>query len=96
LPGIGRKSANVLLISAFEKPGITVDTHCKRLSQRLGFTTNDNPDKIEFDLKDLYPEKDWCDFSHCIIWHGRRRCHARSPMCDTCEVARYCPSKGQV
>lgn len=95
LPGIGRKTANLLIATAYGRPGIIVDTHFKRLSNRLGFTTHDNPDKIEFDLKALLPEKDWSDFSHCMVFHGRRCCFARKPNCPGCPVKDLCPSAGK-
>lgn len=96
LPGIGRKTANLLIATAYGKPGIIVDTHFKRLSTRLGFTDNEDPDKIEFDLKALLPEKDWSDFSHCMVFHGRRCCFARKPNCPGCPVKPLCPSAGKV
>ena len=96
LPGIGRKTANLLIATAYGKPGIIVDTHFKRLSNRLGFTDNDDPDKIEFDLKALLPEKDWSNFSHCMVFHGRRCCFARNPNCPECPVKNLCPSFGKV
>jgi endonuclease III len=96
LPGIGRKTANLLIATAYGKPGIIVDTHFKRLSTRLGFTDNEDPDKIEFDLKTLLPEKDWSDFSHCMVFHGRRCCFARKPNCAGCPVKMLCPSCGKV
>ncbi len=92
LPGIGRKTANVLLISAFNQPGITVDTHCKRVSHRLGFTDSQNPDRIEFDLKAIVPRRNWGTFSHCMVFHGRYCCHSRKPACATCPLADRCPS----
>lgn len=95
LPGIGRKTANLLIATAYGKPGIIVDTHFKRLSNRLGFTKNEDPDKIEFDLKALLPEKDWSDFSHCMVFHGRRCCFARKPNCAGCPVKALCPSAGK-
>jgi endonuclease-3 len=88
LPGIGRKTANVLLISAFGKPGITVDTHCKRVCNRLGFTESDNPDHIEAELKTLLPEKDWAFWSHGIVFHGRYCCMARNPPVDAAKSPR--------
>jgi len=91
LPGIGRKTANVLLISAFNKPGITVDTHCKRVSFRLGLTRSTNPDVIEMDLKALLPSKNWATWSHCIVWHGRYTCLARKPRCSECNMNDICP-----
>ena len=96
LPGIGRKTANLLIATAYGKPGIIVDTHFKRLSNRLGFTDNEDPDKIEFDLKALLPEKDWSVFSHCMVFHGRRCCFARKPNCPECPVKHLCPSAGKV
>jgi endonuclease-3 len=95
LPGIGRKTANLLIATAYGKPGIIVDTHFKRLSTRLGFTDKEDPDKIEFDLKALLPEKDWSDFSHCMVFHGRRCCFARKPNCPECPVKDLCPSRGK-
>lgn len=95
LPGIGRKTANLLIATAYGQPGIVVDTHFRRLSQRLGFTRNDDPDKIEFDLKAIIPEKDWTDWSHCMVFHGRRCCFARKPNCPGCPVSDSCPSFGQ-
>jgi len=96
LPGIGRKTANLLIATAYGQPGIIVDTHFKRLSNRLGFTDKKDPDKIEFDLKALLPEKDWSDFSHCMVFHGRRCCFARKPTCPECPVNDLCPSCGKV
>jgi endonuclease-3 len=93
LPGVGRKTANVVLGNAFDKnEGIVVDTHVARLSQRLGLTANSDPVKIEQDLMKLIPRQDWTDWSHWLIWHGRRRCFARRPDCRNCEVFALCPS----
>ncbi len=93
LPGVGRKTANVVLGNAFQKDeGIVVDTHVSRLSQRLGLTTQKDPEKIERDLMKLVPQKDWTNWSHWLIWHGRRRCFARKPDCHHCEVLHLCPS----
>jgi endonuclease III len=93
LPGVGRKTANVVLGNAFQKnEGIVVDTHVIRLSQRLGLTKQKDPVKIEQDLMKLIPREDWTDWSHCLIWHGRRRCYARKPDCSRCEVFKLCPS----
>ncbi len=93
LPGVGRKTANVVLGNAFHRDeGIVVDTHVIRLSQRLGLTTQKDPEKIERDLMKLVPQKDWTNWSHWLIWHGRRRCFARKPDCHRCEVLRLCPS----
>jgi endonuclease III len=92
LPGIGRKTANVIMVSAFGKPGIVVDTHMIRLSNRMALTTNKDPVKIEFDLQKIIPEKDWGHFSHAMVFHGRRRCMARKPDCAHCPVSLWCPS----
>jgi endonuclease III len=93
LPGVGRKTANVVLGTAFGIPtGVVVDTHVSRLSQRLGLTENKQPEKIEADLIELLPKKDWIDFSHRLIWHGRRVCQARKPMCEKCGLETFCPS----
>ena len=90
LPGIGRKTANVILGSAFGIPGIVVDTHVKRVSQRIGFTKETDPVKIEFDLMAVIPKKDWIDFSHQMIWHGRALCKARKPNCPECPLRDLC------
>jgi endonuclease III len=95
LPGVGRKTANVVLGNAFGVPGITVDTHFARLSRRFGWTTNTDPDKIEQDVGSLFPKSDWTMLSHHVIWHGRRVCHARRPACGACGVGRLCPSFGE-
>ena len=93
LPGVGRKTANVVLGNAFGiNEGIVVDTHVTRLSLRLGLTDETAPEKIEADLLKLVPRGDWTNFSHWLIWHGRRRCTARKPDCAGCEVAALCPS----
>jgi endonuclease III len=93
LPGVGRKTANVVLGNAFDKnEGIVVDTHVARLSQRLGLTKQKDAEKIERDLIKLVPRKHWTNWSHWLIWHGRRRCYARKPDCGHCEVFRLCPS----
>ena len=93
LPGVGRKTANVVLGNAFHvDEGIVVDTHVIRLSQRLGLTKESDPEKIETELMKLVPRKHWTDWSHWLIWHGRRRCFARRPDCRHCEVSRLCPS----
>lgn len=96
LPGIGRKTANLLMVSAFGKPGIIVDTHFRRLSQRLGFTDSDDPDRIEEDLKQIVPEKDWGAWSHAMVFHGRRCCFARKPNCGGCPINDLCPSFGRI
>jgi endonuclease III len=93
LPGVGRKTANVVLGTAFGIPtGVVVDTHVSRLSQRLGLTENKQPEKIEADLIELLPKKEWIDFSHRLIWHGRRVCQARKPTCEKCSLESFCPS----
>lgn len=93
LPGVGRKTANVVLGTAFGIPtGVVVDTHVARLSQRLGLTKNKQPEKIEADLMELVPQKEWIDFSHRLIWHGRRICQARKPACADCNLEKFCPS----
>jgi endonuclease-3 len=94
LPGFGRKTANVVLGNAFDTPGITVDTHMLRLSERWKWTTNTDPVKVEFDIAALIPKKDWTLMSHRVIWHGRRMCHARKPACGVCPIAKLCPSNG--
>jgi endonuclease-3 len=95
LPGVGRKTASVVLGDAFGKPAITVDTHFARLARRFGWTTNTDPVKIEEDVAGLLPKREWTDASHRVIWHGRRVCHARKPACGACGVARWCPSFGE-
>jgi endonuclease-3 len=94
LPGVGRKTANVVLGVAHNIPGWTVDTHVQRLSKRLGFTKNSDPFKIEMDLQKLFPESkfDWTKLSITLIWHGRRCCYARKPDCARCPVQDLCPS----
>ncbi len=94
LPGIGRKTANVILGNAFGVPGLTVDTHFGRLSRRLGWTTETDPVKVEFVVMDLIPKSEWTLLSHRLIWHGRRVCHSRTPQCGACGLARHCPSYG--
>lgn len=93
LAGVGRKTANVMLGHAFDQPGIAVDTHCKRLSRRLGLTRQEDPVKIEKDLAKILPSARWTDFSHRLILHGRKICHARKPACANCELNDLCPSK---
>jgi len=95
LPGVGRKTANVVLGNAFGVPGLTVDTHFGRLARRFGWTVNTDPDKVEADVATLFPRKDWTMLSHRLIWHGRRICHARRPACGACPLARLCPSYGE-
>lgn len=94
LPGIGRKTANVILGHAFGISGIVVDTHVKRVSYRLGLTKNTDPVKIEFDLMKIIPKKDWIHFSNALILHGRRICAARRPRCNICILEKYCPKIG--
>ena len=95
LPGVGRKTANVVLGNAFGVPGITVDTHFGRLARRLGFTEETDPVKAEHAVGALFPKSDWTMLSHHLIWHGRRVCHAKKPACGACPVARWCPSYGE-
>jgi endonuclease-3 len=94
LPGVGRKTANVVLGHAFGIPGITVDTHFGRLSRRFGWSTQKDPVKIEFEVGKLIPEKEWTNLSQRLIWHGRRVCHSRKPACGVCPLAKLCPSYG--
>jgi endonuclease-3 len=94
LPGVGRKTANVILGNAFGVPGITVDTHFSRLTQRWGWTDQTDPVKIEHAVGELIPKRDWTDLSHRVIFHGRRVCHARTPACGVCVLAADCPSYG--
>ena len=95
LPGVGRKTANVVLGQGFGiTSGVVVDTHVRRLSQRLGFTTADDPEKIEQDLMELFPRKQWIDIGTVLILHGRKTCSARSPKCSECIIATLCPSAG--
>jgi endonuclease III len=95
LPGVGRKTANVVLGNAFGVPGITVDTHFGRLARRFGWTTSTDPEKVEAEVGELIPKRDWTMLSHHLILHGRRICHARKPACGVCPVARLCPSFGE-
>ena len=95
LPGVGRKTANVVLGNAFDVPGITVDTHFGRLVRRFGWTEETDPVKVEHAVGALFPKKDWTMLSHHLIWHGRRRCHARKPACGACPLARLCPAYGE-
>jgi endonuclease-3 len=94
LPGVGRKTANVLLGNAFSVPGIPVDTHVGRLSQRMGLSEHSDPVKIELDLMALVPRKHWTMFAHRMIFHGRQVCHARKPQCQQCQLAPFCPRQG--
>ena len=95
LAGVGRKTANVIRGHAFDLPGIAVDTHCKRLSRRLGFTRQQDPVKIEHDLSRLLAPEQWTNFSHRLILHGRAVCHARKPNCAQCALRELCPSRDQ-
>jgi endonuclease III len=94
LPGVGRKTANVVLGNAFGVPGLTVDTHFQRLVRRFGWTEESDPVKIEHFVGELIPKREWTVFSHRLIWHGRRICHARRPACGVCPLAALCPSYG--
>jgi len=94
LPGVGRKTANVVLGNAFGIPGITVDTHVGRLSRRLAFTTSEDPVAVEQDLAAIFPRRDWTMLSHRLIFHGRRICFARKPACGACPIAALCPAYG--
>ena len=94
LPGVGRKTANAVLANAFGRPAIVVDTHVWRLSQRLGFTRKDEPDKIETDLVTIVPRKEWTKFCHLLQFHGRRVCAARKPDCPNCSIQKLCPKIG--
>ncbi|OSM44073.1 endonuclease III [Nesterenkonia sp. PF2B19] len=94
LPGVGRKTAFVVLGNAFGEPGLTVDTHFGRLARRLGMTEQEDPVKVERDVAALFEPKDWTMLSHRLIFHGRRVCHARRPACGACPISRWCPSYG--
>jgi endonuclease-3 len=94
LPGVGRKTANVVLGNAFGVPGITVDTHFGRLSRRFGWTASADPDTVEAEVGSLFPPSEWVALSHRLIWHGRRVCQSRRPACGVCTLARWCPSFG--
>jgi endonuclease-3 len=93
LPGVGRKTANVMLGTAFGRPSIVVDTHVKRVAKRLGLTRSDNPDRVEQDLQQLVPKSQWTAFSQRVLLHGRYVCLARKPQCRTCSLYRHCPWK---
>jgi endonuclease-3 len=95
LPGVGRKTANVVLGNAFGVPGITVDTHFGRLARRFGWTEETDPVKVEHAVGALFDRRDWVMLCHHLIWHGRRVCHAKKPACGACPVARWCPSYGE-
>jgi endonuclease-3 len=94
LPGVGRKTANVVLGHGFNVPGITVDTHFGRLSRRFGWSDKKDPVKVEFEVGKLIPEKEWTNLSQRLIWHGRRVCHSRKPACGACALAKLCPAYG--
>ncbi len=93
LPGVGRKTANVVLGNAFGVPGITVDTHFGRLARRFGWTREEDPVKVEFEVGALFPKAEWTMLSHRLIFHGRRVCHSRKPACGACPIAALCPSR---
>jgi len=93
LPGVGRKTANVILGNAFGQPSVVVDTHVKRVAKRLGLTRSDNPDLVEQDLQQLMPKSQWTAFSQRLLLHGRYICLARKPQCRTCQIYRHCPWK---
>lgn len=95
LPGVGRKTANVVLGNAFGVPGITVDTHFGRLSRRFGWTDETDPVKVEHAVGSLFHKRDWTMLSHHLIWHGRRVCHSQKPACGACPLARLCPAYGE-
>lgn len=90
LPGVGRKTANVVLSNIYNIPGIIVDTHCIRLSNRIGFTDNEDPAKIENDLMEIVPKKDWSKFSNNLVYHGRAICDAKKPKCEICPISEHC------
>ena len=94
LPGVGRKTANVVLGHAFDTPGITVDTHFGRLARRFGWSKETDPVRVEFEVAPLIPQKEWTNLSQRMIWHGRRVCHSRRPACAACPLAKLCPSYG--
>ena len=94
LPGVGRKTANVVLGNAFGNPAIACDTHVIRLSRRLGLSENKDAVKLEFDLAEIVPKKEWTLFSHLLIFHGRNICNARKPECEKCQISKYCPAAG--
>lgn len=94
LPGVGRKTANLVLGDFFGVPGVVVDTHATRLSNRMGYTTQSDPYKIELDLQKVIPKESWAEFCHQLVYHGREYCQARSPKCDACPVEHLCPKCG--
>ncbi|WP_055586265.1 endonuclease III [Peterkaempfera griseoplana] len=95
LPGVGRKTANVVLGNAFGVPGITVDTHFARLAHRFGWTTESDPERIEAVVAEIFPKSEWTMLSHRVVFHGRRICHARKPACGACPIAALCPAYGE-
>ena len=95
LPGVGRKTANVVLGNAFDVPGLTVDTHFGRLVRRFGWTKETDPVKVEFAIMKLMPQEHWTDLSHVLIWHGRRICHSQKPACGACPIAELCAGYGE-
>ncbi len=95
LPGVGRKTANVVLGNAFGRPAIACDTHVIRLCRRLGLSENRDAVKLEFDLAEIVPEKNWTLFSHLLIFHGRNICRARKPNCENCPIAKHCPAENR-
>lgn len=95
LPGVGRKTANVVLGNAFGLPGLTVDTHFGRLVRRFGWTDEEDPVKVESAIAEIVPKKEWTHLSHRLVWHGRRICHSRKPACGACPVAKICPAFGE-
>jgi endonuclease-3 len=96
LSGVGRKTANVILGNVFGVPGIVVDTHVHRVSQRIGLTKNDDPVKIEFDLMEIVPKEEWTHFSNLLVWHGRKICVAKRPLCGLCPIRKRCDYGSQV
>ena len=91
LPGVGRKTANVVMLEAFNEPqGVAVDTHCRRISNRIGLSDKKEPEKIEQDLLKLFPKQYYYDLNHILIWHGRKICTARNPNCENCPISTYC------
>lgn len=94
LPGVGRKTANVVMLEAFDNPqGIAVDTHCKRVSNKIGLSKEKDPEKIEQDLLKIIPKEYYKDVNHIFVWHGRYTCTARNPKCSNCSIAKWCPNK---
>jgi endonuclease-3 len=95
LPGVGRKTANVVLGNVFGVPGITVDTHFGRLARRFGWTESEDPVKVELEIAEMFPKSEWTMLSHRVVFHGRRICHSRRPACGACPIAALCPSYGE-